>query len=71
MNSELSSAEMPPPTIWHHGERLEEWFASVSERRRARYRGEDVEDVPDADDEAFAGEDSYEEFDSDVAALRK
>lgn len=41
--------EVPPDTIWHHQERLEEWFASVEQRRKDRARG--VETVPDASDD--------------------
>jgi len=41
--------EIPPPAIWHHSERLEEWFASVEQRRKDRVRG--IERVPDADDD--------------------
>lgn len=26
--------DVPPEEIWHHEERLEEWFAAVEERRR-------------------------------------
>lgn len=29
---ELSEEDRPPQNIWHHGERLEEWFAAVKER---------------------------------------
>lgn len=25
--------EMPPEEMWHHNERLEEWFAAIKERR--------------------------------------
>ncbi len=43
--------ELPPPHIWHHAERLEEFFAAVKQRREDQMRG--LESVPQAteDDE--------------------
>ncbi len=70
MNSELSSEEIPPARMWHHGERLEEWFASVSEQRIARMKGQDVEDVPEAGDGGRDGEDEFVIEDPEVRALR-
>lgn len=31
---ELPDDERPPENIWHHGERLRDWFAAVTERRK-------------------------------------
>lgn len=67
MNSELTSDEIPPQNLWHHHERLEEWFSAVSERRKARFSGKDVEDVPQADDD---DEEGFEISDPEVRALR-
>lgn len=67
MNSELGSDEIPPQRMWHHGERLEEWFASVSEQRIARMKGQDVEDVPEADER----DDEFVIEDPEVRALRE
>lgn len=41
--------EVPPPEIWHHSERLEEWFAAIEQRKKDRARG--LEEVPGADDD--------------------
>lgn len=46
---ELPRDEVPPEHLWHHEERIEEWFAAVTQRRSDRLRG--VESVPDADDD--------------------
>ncbi len=46
---ELPREDVPPEHIWHHEERLEEWFASVEQRRKDRYKG--LETVPDATDD--------------------
>ncbi len=67
MNSELSSEEIPPHRLWHHGERLEEWFAAISEQRMARMKGQDVEDVPEADER----DDEFVIEDPEVRALRE
>jgi hypothetical protein len=31
---ELPDDERPPDNIWHHNERLKEWFEAVKERRK-------------------------------------
>ena len=31
---ELPSDEVPPEDIWHHPQRLEEWFEAVKQRRK-------------------------------------
>ena len=31
---ELPDDECPPPEIWHHSERMEQWFEQLKERRR-------------------------------------
>ena len=36
---ELPDDEQPPASIWHHEERLEEWFAAVKQRREERFSG--------------------------------
>ena len=42
---------MPPEEIWHHGERLDEWFAAVKQARADRMQGGGgAMDVPEADD---------------------
>lgn len=47
---ELSEEEVPPEEIWHHNERLEEWFESVKQARSDRMRGDSAFDVPEADE---------------------
>lgn len=42
---ERPEEEVPPPEIWHHEERLHDWFASVKQDREDRMNG--VERVPD------------------------
>ncbi len=46
---ELPAEEIPPAHLWHHSERLEEWFAAIKQQREDRIKG--VESVPDADDD--------------------
>jgi hypothetical protein len=48
---EMPEEDIPPPHLWHHRDRLDEWFAAVRQRRDDRIKG--VESVPDAteDDE--------------------
>jgi hypothetical protein len=41
--------DVPPEHIWHHDERLTEWYAAVEQRRKDKYRG--LETVPDATDD--------------------
>jgi hypothetical protein len=43
---ELPDDERPPETMWHHQERISEWFEAVTERRK----NPDMQDV-----EAFDG----------------
>ena len=31
---ELPEDEQPPEEIWHHGERMKEWFDAVKQRRK-------------------------------------
>lgn len=45
---ELPREDVPPERIWHHEERLGEWFEAVKQNRTARMRGGEA--VPDADD---------------------
>ena len=33
--SELPNDEVPPRNIWHHEERMKEWWASVKQRRES------------------------------------
>lgn len=43
---ELPEDEVPPEAIWHHDERMAEWFEAVKERREARSSGrEPISDV--------------------------
>lgn len=43
---ELPEEDVPPEEIWHHDERMAEWFVAVKERREARSRGlEPISDV--------------------------
>lgn len=44
---ELPEEEVPPEHIWHHHDRLEEWFAAVKQSRSDQMAG--VESVPAAD----------------------
>lgn len=30
---EMPESDQPPEEIWHHGERLEQWFAAVKTRQ--------------------------------------
>ena len=46
---ELPEEEVPPEEIWHHGERLDEWFEAVKQARKDRMQGTGF-DVPEADD---------------------
>ncbi len=46
---ELPKDEVPPEHIWHHDERLDEWWAAVEQQRKDKFRG--VESVPDATDD--------------------
>lgn len=36
---ELPSEDQPDPSIWHHRERLDEWFAGAKQRREDRANG--------------------------------
>ena len=45
---ELPEDDLPPEEIWHHDERLEEWFLAVKERREQRSQG--MEPIPEATD---------------------
>ncbi len=46
---ELPTEDVPPQHIWHHQDRLEEWFAAVRQRRKDAIKG--VEAVPQADED--------------------
>lgn len=46
---ELPRDDIPPEHLWHHAERMEEWWAAVEQRRKDRFSG--VESVPDATDD--------------------
>lgn len=51
---ELPSDEVPPEHIWHHPDRLEEWFAGVKQRRKDAASG--MEPVPEADEGTVGNE---------------
>lgn len=42
---ELPEDEQPKPSIWHHPERLEEWFAAVKQRRETGQQPIEAEDA--------------------------
>lgn len=43
---ELPSEEIPDENIWHHPERLEDWFEAIKQRRESGLRPiDEVEDV--------------------------
>lgn len=46
---ELPEDDVPPEEIWHHDDRLKEWFDAVKQRREDKMRGYDP--VPDSDEE--------------------
>jgi len=48
--AELPEAEVPDEDIWHHPERLEEWWEAVKQRRE----NPDMEPVPKASESDFA-----------------
>lgn len=54
---ELPNEDMPPQRIWHHNERLEEWFEGVAQRHKLG--PDEYESVPDpegmTENEAAAG----------------
>ena len=44
---ELPESEVPPEKIWHHPERLTEWFDAVKHRRESGHKPiEEPEDAP-------------------------
>lgn len=43
---ELPDEDQPEPNIWHHSERLEEWFKAAKQRREDGF-----ESVPSADED--------------------
>lgn len=57
---ELPEEDVPPESIWHHEERLAEWFAAVQQRRTDRAKG--YEPVPDADDDEMTGNDLAKQY---------
>jgi hypothetical protein len=49
---ELQEDDVPDELIWHHDERMKEWWDEVRERRKAGSSGRsDLEDVPTTDNE--------------------
>ena len=51
---ELSEEDRPPRNIWHHSERLEEWFAAVKERWRNPNASDDKVDTSNWTSNALA-----------------
>lgn len=49
MENAIDTDDVPPEHIWHHEDRIEEWFAAVKQRRSDRAKG--LEPVPAADDD--------------------
>lgn len=49
---ELPEDDQPDPSIWHHDERLREWFEALKHRRKNP--GTELEPI-DEDDPAFTG----------------
>lgn len=47
---ELPPEDQPPREIWHHSERIKEWFESVKQRRTDRAKGLTPIEDEDADD---------------------
>lgn len=47
LDSELAPDEVPPENIWHHPQRLEEWFAAVKQRRETGHKP--IEPLEDAE----------------------
>lgn len=47
---ELPKDEVPDEAIWHHPQRLEEWFEAVEQRRRTG-----MEPVDDAEESDMTG----------------
>jgi hypothetical protein len=45
---EQPEEDIPPEEIWHHSERLEEWFESVKQRREDGGSGRGHEVIEDA-----------------------
>lgn len=56
---ELPEEEVPPQRIWHHEERLSEWFEAVTQKRKDRASGMSFEDIDEGagmtENEAAAG----------------
>ena len=48
---ELPEDEVPPELIWHHEDRLDEWFEAVKERRKNPDSGPPMEEVPTTSNE--------------------
>lgn len=44
---ELAEDEVPSENIWHHHDRLEEWFAAVKQRRESGQQP--VDDEPNSE----------------------
>ena len=44
---ELSEEDQPPAHMWHHQERLDEWFAAVKQRwKHPEWRDQEETDSP-------------------------
>lgn len=51
---ELPKAEVPDENIWHHPERLEEWWEAVEQRRKDGLQPVDSADDGDMTQNEFA-----------------
>ena len=61
--SELPEDEVPPRNIWHHNERLDEWWKSVKQKRDEKYSGgKERQAVPQADEGSMQGNELAERF---------
>ena len=60
---ELPEEDQPPMEIWHHQERLNEWFAAMKQRREDRMKGVEMEPIDDNDDDpTMTGNSLTEQF---------
>lgn len=53
---EMPEAEVPDEKIWHHAERLKEWFVVVKERRESGLQPVDEAEDSDMTGNAYARE---------------
>lgn len=61
----LPSEEQPPPEIWHHNERLTEWFDRIKAERKQKYSSnsnEEWESVPGTETVEFDIADEIKEL---------